>query len=200
VSEKKGRAVRLSSRYERALVFANQLHRKQVRKGTGTPYMAHLMAVSSLALEHEASENEAIAALLHDAVEDQGGKRTREKIRRRFGERVALIVDGCTDADVTPKPPWKERKVAYIAHLASASPSTLLVSACDKLHNARSILADYRTLGEALWSRFTGGRDGTLWYYRSLVEAYRKARAPKTLVDELDRTVKELEGLANRPG
>jgi GTP pyrophosphokinase len=193
-----GRAVRLSKRFERALAFANQLHQKQVRKGTTVPYMAHLMAVASLALEHGANENEAIAAVLHDAVEDQGGKRTRERIRRRFGERAARIVDECTDADVLPKPPWKERKLAYVAHLARASSSGLLVSASDKLHNARSILADYRLLGERLWPRFAGGREGTLWYYRALIHAYRKAGAVPSLVDELERTVAALEALVKR--
>ncbi len=191
----RSRAVRLSSRFERALSLANQLHRTQVRKGTTIPYMAHLLAVASLALEHGADEDEAIAAVLHDAVEDQGGPRTLARIRRRFGERPARIVAECTDADVVPKPPWKERKVAYIAHLAHASPGGLLVSASDKLHNARSILADYRRLGEALWPRFAGGREGTLWYYRALIDAYRRAGAVPALVDELDRTLTALEAL-----
>src|SRR5215471_10833337 len=173
----------LSVRFTDALSYACDLHRRQARKGTQVPYVAHLLAVASLALEHGATEDETIAALLHDAIEDQGGAPTREEIRRRFGDTVTAIVDGCTDAEVVPKPPWRERKEAYIAHVRSASRSVRLVSGSDKLHNARAILGDYRTHGEALWSRFTGGRDGTLWYYRSLVDAYRTA-GPSPLVDE----------------
>lgn len=185
----------LTERFEDALVYAARLHARQVRKGAGVPYVSHLLGVAAIALEHGADEDEAIAALLHDAVEDQGGAATREEIRRRFGQRVASIVDGCTDADVTPKPPWRERKERYVAHLASAPPSVRLVSAADKLYNARTILADYRAHGESLWPRFTGGREGTLWYYRALVEAFR-AHGPDPLADELARVVAELERLA----
>ena len=185
----------LTTRFEEALTYATRLHSTQVRKGTNTPYIAHLLGVASIALENGADEDEAIAALLHDAVEDQGGATTRAEIQRRFGARVAAIVDGCTDAEVTPKPPWRARKEAYIRHLAQASASVRLVSASDKLYNARSILLDYRTLGESLWQRFTGGRDGTLWYYRALVEAY-QAHERTPLTDELERTVSELERLA----
>jgi (p)ppGpp synthase/HD superfamily hydrolase len=187
--------VQLTSRFEEALAFAVRLHAGQLRKGTEIPYAAHLLSVASIALQHGADEEEAIAALLHDAVEDQGGARTREEIRRRFGDRVVAIVDGCTDSDVTPKPPWKQRKQAYIAHIGDASPSVRLVSASDKLDNARAILADYRRVGEALWRRFQGGRDGTLWYYRSLVEAFRRAGS-NALLEELDRVVTEIERLA----
>jgi GTP pyrophosphokinase len=187
--------MRLSPRFEEALAFAAELHRDQVRKGTDIPYMAHLMAVASLALEHGASEDEAIAAVLHDAVEDQGGPATHESIRHRFGETVAAIVVGCTDTDQSPKPPWRTRKEAYIARLASASPSVRLVSMCDKLHNARSILADYRTAGESVWTRFTGGKQGTLWYYRALLAAFR-AHGSSRLLEELERVVRDLEALA----
>jgi (p)ppGpp synthase/HD superfamily hydrolase len=199
MARKPMRGTTLTARFDKALVFASELHRKQVRKGTTIPYVSHLLGVASLALEHGADEDEAIAALLHDAVEDQGGKKTRERIRRRFGERVARIVDGCTDGDAVPKPPWKERKVAYLAHLSQASPSVLLVSASDKLYNARAILRDYRSIGEKLWARFTGGREGTLWYYRALVDTYEKAKpsVPTPLLDELDRTVEALEQLAS---
>jgi GTP pyrophosphokinase len=184
----------LSGRFEEALVYAAQLHAAQKRKGTEIPYVAHLLAVASIALEHGADEDESIAALLHDAIEDQGGARTREEIRRRFGDRVVAIVDGCTDAEVVPKPPWRERKEAYVAHVREAPPSVRLVSASDKLHNARAILADFRASGDRLWDRFTGGRDGTLWYYRALVDAYRESGASR-LVDELDLVVTELERL-----
>lgn len=187
----------LSPRFEDALVFAHRLHAQQLRKGTAIPYISHLLAVASIVLEYGATEEEAIAALLHDAIEDQGGAAVREEIRRRFGDRVVEIVNGCSDADVMPKPPWQERKEAYIAHLRSASPSVLLVSTADKLHNARTILADYRTLGEALWERFTGGKEGTLWYYRTLVEILRTVY-PSPLVEELDRVVTEIERLVTR--
>jgi GTP pyrophosphokinase len=185
----------LSDRFADAFRYALELHRYQARKDTLIPYLSHLMSVAGLALEHGASEDEAIAALLHDAVEDQGGGPTREEIRRRFGDAVTAIVEGCTDAEVVPKPPWRARKEAYIAHVRSAPPSVRLVSNCDKLHNARSILADYRLKGEALWVRFTGGRDGTLWYYRALIDAYHAAGGSPVL-DELERTVAELERLA----
>lgn len=183
----------LSERFEDALAFATRLHASQKRKGTEIPYVAHLLAAASLALEHGADEDEAIAALLHDAIEDQGGDATRQVIRRRFGDRVTEIVDGCTDAEVTPKPPWRARKEAYIAHVRAATPSVLLVSASDKLHNARSILCDFRSCGHDVFSRFSVGYTETLWYYRSLVEAYREAGAPTSLVKELDLVVTELE-------
>lgn len=187
----------LTDRFTQALRLACELHRTQPRKGTQIPYVAHLLAVSSIALEHGASEDEAIAAVLHDAVEDQGGAATARTIEQEFGQAVAEIVQACSDTDVVPKPPWRERKERYIAHVREASPSTRLVSASDKLHNARSILADYRAIGEPLWGRFTGGKEGTLWYYRALVDAF--ARHGRTrLVDELDRVVSEIEALAAR--
>jgi GTP pyrophosphokinase len=186
----------LSSRFFEALHYAAQLHNPQLRKGTEVPYVSHLLAVCSLALEYGADEDEAIAALLHDAIEDQGGDATRQVIRQKFGDRVTEIVNGCTDAEVEPKPPWRDRKEAYIAHLETASSSVRLVSACDKLHNARSILRDYRQQGEALWPRFKGGKAGTLWYYRSLVTKFRQLDSHPHLIDELERVVTELEQLA----
>jgi GTP pyrophosphokinase len=156
------------------------------------------ITVAALALEHGATEDEAIAAVLHDAVEDQGGPPTVALIRERFGPTVADIVMGCTDAIVLPKPAWRERKERYIAHLSNADASVLLVSACDKLHNARAILADLRVLGEALWPRFKGGRDGTLWYYRTLINALGD-RIPSALAAELERTVAKIERLASQP-
>ena len=185
----------LSSRFREALLYACELHADQVRKGSAVPYAAHLLAVASIALEYGANEDEAIAALLHDAIEDQGGASTREEIRRRFGDTVTAIVDGCTDSDRTPKPPWRERKEAYIDHIPKASASVRLVSAADKLHNARSILQDYRQIGEAVWERFAGKKAGTLWYYRALVGAFQKAEITP-LVEELDRVVSRLEQLA----
>lgn len=184
----------LSARYAQALTYAHELHLTQRRKGTDIPYVAHLLTVSALVLEHGGSEDEAIAALLHDAVEDQGGAPTLAAIKQRFGDEVAAVVAGCSDTDVMPKPPWRERKEHYVAHVASASRSVRLVSAADKLHNARSILADLRVMGDATWQRFSGGKDGSLWYYRALINAYRSASdAPTKLVDELDRVVSEIE-------
>jgi (p)ppGpp synthase/HD superfamily hydrolase len=185
----------LSERFTQALTYAHQLHATQIRKGSGVPYISHLLGVASIALEYGANEDEAIAALLHDAIEDQGGAATREEIRRRFGDNVTAIVDGCTDADTTPKPPWKHRKQAYIAHISTASTSVLLVSASDKLYNARSILKDYRMIGEAVWERFQGGKEGTLWYYRALADAF-QTKQLTPLVAELERVVTELESLA----
>jgi len=179
----------LTERFERALIYATHLHRDQRRKGSGVPYISHLLAVCSLTLDYGGDEDEAIAALLHDAVEDQGGPATRAEILRQFGPRVTEIVDGCTDTDEIPKPPWRPRKEAYIRHIADASPSVRLVSACDKIHNARSLVMDYRICGEELWTRFTGGRAGTLWYYRAMANALQ--------VDELTRVVTELETLAS---
>jgi GTP pyrophosphokinase len=184
----------LSERFTDALTFATQLHTDQTRKGGGVPYISHLLGVASIALEYGANEDEAIAALLHDAIEDQGGAATREEIRRRFGDVVTEIVDGCTDSDQTPKPPWLQRKEAYIAHIPTASASVRLVSAADKLHNAWSILKDYRLLGDAVWERFQGGKHGTLWYYRSLVKAFYTAGSTP-LVEEFERVVDELERL-----
>jgi (p)ppGpp synthase/HD superfamily hydrolase len=193
----------LSKRFREAAYYAADLHAEQVRKGTTIPYLAHLLAVASLVLEHGGNEVEAIAALLHDAIEDQGkGGEMRRQIGERFGPVVLAIVEGCTDAEGQAgetKPAWKPRKEAYIAHVRTASPSIRLVSAADKLHNARAILSDLRSLGDGLWSRFSGGKMGSLWYYRALVGAFRDADADRrmeNLVDELDRTVTEIELLA----
>ncbi|MGL5079852.1 MAG: HD domain-containing protein [Microcoleaceae cyanobacterium] len=186
--------MRLSARFTEALNYAVQLHGNQERKGSGVPYVAHLLGVASLALEYGATEDEAIAALLHDAIEDQGGLATRDEIFRRFGAEVTQIVEGCTDTDTVPKPPWRERKEAYIAHIATASEAVRLVSAADKLYNAIAILRDYRQVGEALWARFTAEKTGTLWYYRSLVGAFQQAGS-NPIVEELDRVVSELEQL-----
>lgn len=185
----------LSSRFTLALSLACELHATQTRKGSGVPYVAHLLAVASLALEHGATEDEAIAALLHDALEDQGGEATAARIERELGAEVLAIVRACSDTTEVPKPPWRERKERYLARLERAPSSVRLVSACDKLHNARSLLADYRVLGEELWGRFRGGREGTLWYYRAMLEAY-AAHGSSPLVDELRRTVEAMEALA----
>lgn len=185
----------LTKRYVDALAYAARLHRSQVRKGSGVPYIAHLLSVSALVLEHGGSEDQAIAALLHDSVEDQGGAATRAEIAARFGEHVACLVDGCTDTDQTPKPPWQQRKDDYLAHLEHADPEVLLISLADKLHNARSVLDDYRAQGEAVWERFKGGRAGSLWYYRALADIFARRGHP-VLTAELERVVREIERLA----
>ena len=193
----------LSERFTNAMKLAAELHSKQLRKGTNIPYVSHLLGVTSLVLEHGANEDEAIAALLHDAVEDCGGVKTLSLIRNNFGDNVAAIVEGCTDSYKTPKPPWRVRKENYIAHLSNASASVLLVSNADKLHNARAILNDLRTCGESVWQRFSGGRDGTLWYYRSLANTFNKLNNG-ALAKELNRVVNDIEDISevlnfNRP-
>ena len=186
-------------KFEEALLYASWLHRDQTRKGTDTPYVTHLLAVAAIVGENGGTEDEVVAALLHDSPEDRGGRERLQEIRERFGDKVAEIVDGCTDSYEDPKPEWRPRKEAYVAHVATAPASVRLVSAADKLHNARSILADFRSQGDELWKRFTGGKEGTLWYYRALVEAYAKAGV-NPVIEELDRVVRELEALAHHPG
>jgi (p)ppGpp synthase/HD superfamily hydrolase len=194
-SELQNRPIKLGPRFLRAFAFAAEKHAKQTRKGSTIPYIAHLMGVASLVLEAGGDEDLAIAALLHDAVEDGGGAPMLKEIRRRFGARVAKVVDGCSDTDTDPNPPWRERKETYIRHLKKADADTRLVSAADKLNNVRSILADYRQIGESVWSRFNGGREGTLWYYRTLRDEFLK-RKPNRITRDFDLAVSELESLA----
>ena len=184
----------LSERFELALGYAARLHRSQRRRGSDVPYVAHLLSVAALVLEHGGSEEEAIAALLHDAVEDQGGDAVRQEIVREFGARVGEIVEGCTDTDATPKPPWKERKLAHLAHVRGADRSVRLVLAADKLHNGRSILVDWQSHGATLWERFSGGREGTLWYYREMVGLLRGG-VPGSLLRELEQVVEQMQRL-----
>jgi GTP pyrophosphokinase len=191
----KQKPIKLGPRFHRAFLFAAEKHASQTRKASTIPYISHLMGVASLVLEFGGDEDMAIAALLHDVVEDCGGAPMLKKVRRRFGRRVAKIVDGCTDSDTTPKPPWRERKESYIRHLKTADAETRLVSAADKLNNVRSILSDYREVGEAIWARFNGRRDGTLWYYRALLKEF--LRKPNRLMRELELEVRELESSAN---
>jgi GTP pyrophosphokinase len=184
----------LSNRFANALLYASELHASQKRKVSGEPYLAHLLGAASIVLDYGGSEDEAIAALLHDAIEDQGGPVAREEILRRFGDNVAAIVEGCTDADTLPKPPWRHRKEAYIERLRTASPSVRFVVTADKLHNLRSLTREYRRHGEGLWKHFQGGRDGTLWYHRTVAEILQDA-GNTLLIEELQRTRKELERL-----
>lgn len=205
----------MTERFNEALAGAANLHARQRRKGTDTPAVAHLLGVASLALEFGATEDEAIAALLHDAIEDAplelGAEWVRRWIRHRFGEPVLAIVEGCTDTDAHPKPPWRGRKERYVARIAREPDATVLVSASDKLHNVRTILADFRTSGDAVFDRFSrdAGKAGTIGYYRGLVGAYEARLATlesprlerlRTLVRELDLTVSALEREAGLRG
>jgi (p)ppGpp synthase/HD superfamily hydrolase len=187
----------LGPRFRRAFEFAAEKHKTQTRKASTIPYIAHLMGVASLVLEAGGDEDLVIAALLHDVVEDCGGASVLKEIRRRFGARVAKVVDGCTDADTYPKPPWRERKEKYIRHLKAADADTKLVSAADKLNNVRSILSDYRAIGESVWSRFNGGREGSLWYYRTLRDVFLRHKRNRITCD-LELAVDELDSLAGK--
>ena len=184
----------LGPRFTRALELAYELHAGQTRKGSGVPYFGHLLGVTSTVVETGSSEDEAIAALLHDAAEDQGGRETLERIRSEFGEAVAEIVESCSDSFGEPKPPWKERKRAYLEHLEDASEAALKVSLADKLHNVRTIVVDYRDVGEELWDRFNVDRDEVLAYYRALAAIFSR-RMPGALATELAVTVAELDAL-----
>ena len=194
---RRGNAIKLGSRFERAFLFAKEKHAGQTRKASGVPYLAHLMGVASLALEYGGDEDVAIAALLHDVVEDCGGRAMLKAVKRRFGSRVAKMVEGCTDSDTVPKRPWRERKDTYLQHLKSADEETRLVSAADKLNNLRSILSDYREVGEVVWERFKGGREGTLWYYRALLEEFQRGK-PNRLIRDFELLVLELEAKAKK--
>lgn len=185
----------VAPRFIEALGYAARLHAKQTRKRTERPYVGHLLSVTSIVIEYGGDEEMAIAALLHDAVEDQGGLPRLREIRKKFGTRVARIVDGCTDSYTEPKPPWRERKLAYIERVAGEPNDVRLVSAADKLSNVRETIHDLRVQGDAVFEKFHGKKEGTLWYYRALVGVFRKA-GTNALIDELDRAVTELESLA----
>ncbi len=176
-----------------ALDLAVHLHDGQLRKGTQIPYVAHLLSVAALVQENGGTEDQVIAALLHDGPEDQGGEPTLALIRERFGETVGCIVAECSDTFETPKPPWRERKEAYVRHLETASPETILVSLADKTHNLGSILADHAEVGDAIWERFSGRKDGTRWYYEALLEVYRLRASGKA-----ERLLGVYEGLVER--
>jgi (p)ppGpp synthase/HD superfamily hydrolase len=184
----------LGPRLQHAFRYAAEKHAGQTRKQTAVPYLSHLMAVASLVLEAGGDEDMAIAALLHDVVEDCGGMPRLREVRKKFGARVARIVEGCTDSFGEPKPEWVERKKDYLREVKHADRETRLVSASDKLHNVRTILADYRKDGEAIWMRFTGKKEGTLWYYRALSDEYQR-RNPNRITRELEIAVTELESM-----
>ncbi|WP_417723705.1 HD domain-containing protein [Salipiger sp.] len=183
----------LTDRFDDALTLAARLHRSQSRKGSGAPYISHLMAVCALVLEYGGDEDQAIAGLLHDAVEDQGGAAMLAEIEAAFGPRVARMVRECSDAEDQSRIPWRTRKEDYLTGLATKSADALLVTTCDKLHNATAILEDLRRHGPEVWDRFTAGRDGTLWYYDGLARAItardaapapRLARTVAAILDE----------------
>jgi (p)ppGpp synthase/HD superfamily hydrolase len=179
----------LSGRFDDAFGYAHQVHKEQKRKGTNAPYIGHLIGVTSIVLDDGGTEDEAIGALLHDAAEDHGGRSRLDEIRGRFGDAVARIVEDCTDSWETPKKPWPERKREYVEHARTLPPSSLRVSAADKVHNTYAILRDLRNMGEAVWDRFNAKPDDVMAYYEGLVRAYRAAGGGR-LVDELDRIVR----------
>jgi (p)ppGpp synthase/HD superfamily hydrolase len=182
----------LTGRYDVAVAYAHQVHAAQTRKVTGAPYLGHLLGVSSIVIDDGGTEDEAIAALLHDAAEDHGGRERLEEIRAKFGDAVARIVEDCTDSWTTPKKPWAERKRTYVEHARTLGPASLRVSAADKVHNAYAILRGLRIAGEAVWQRFNAGPDDILAYYQGLVRSYREAGGGP-LVEELDRIVRGIE-------
>ena len=184
-------------KYLEAYVYSYKLHKKQTRKGSNIPYFTHLSSVSNLIIENNGTTTQAIAGLLHDAVEDQGGAKTLAAIKRKFGPKVAKIVDQCSDTTIKPKPPWKTRKIKYIKDIKNKTQDTLLVSLCDKYHNANCILSDYQKVGEEIWDRFTASKQETFWYYESLYKEFKKylknhlelIKAFKDTVDEMKRII-----------
>ena len=184
----------MTDRFSLAMVYAESLHRGQMRKANGCPYLSHLLGVASLVMEAGGSEDECIAALLHDAVEDQGGPRTAAEIRRRFGSAVAGIVEACSETK-HPAENWRSRKEAAVRRIPACDSSAVLVLAADKLHNARSLLASYRRVGKPVWESFRGGREGTLWYYRAMADAIAR-QGSNPLLGELEEAVRAVEALA----
>lgn len=188
-------SVVLTDRYASAVAYASALHANQARKSTTIPYISHLLGVSSLVLEAGGDEDLAIAALLHDGPEDQGGQATLDEIRTRFGDRVAHIVEGCSDSlaeDPDNKAPWRERKEEYLAHLKDADDDTLTVSLADKLHNARAIATDLAISGPSTWERFNASQDEILWYYGSIVEIAERRQANPFLRVNLNDAVQDM--------
>ncbi|MBD2181234.1 HD domain-containing protein [Planktothrix sp. FACHB-1355] len=182
----------LTSRFQEALVYAAQLHNDQQRKIAGTPYIAHLLSVAALVLEDGGDEDEAISALLHDALEDRGGEVTRTEILQRFGDRVFHIIEGCTEPEPSLYPTWKEHKQQYLQQLRDACPPVQRVMLADKLHNARTILVNFRRSGEEIWHYFRGGKEGVLWLYQEQLQIYRQLSS-SWMVAELERVVRELQ-------
>jgi (p)ppGpp synthase/HD superfamily hydrolase len=189
----RARLPQYSERLDQALGLAAEAFRTHVRKGSGVPYLAHLLAVASSVADHGGDEEQIIAALLHDYLEDVDGA-SRDMLEARFGERVAELVLGLSDSTTHPKPPWEERKQTYLARLAGESADLKLISAADKLHNATAILRDHRAVGEVVWDRFSASREQTLWYYREVVVALGQGWS-HPLLDELSVVVERMQGL-----
>jgi hypothetical protein len=198
-----GRQGVLTKRFDEAVGYALQAHDRQRRKGTEIPYAAHLLGVASLILEAGGTEDEAIAGLLHDVVEDQGGAPRLAEVREKFGDEIAGIVLECSAEDKTDDPGWRVRKKRYLAAIETCSDAALMVSLADKVYNARSIVEDIRLHGLSMLERFSADEpkdQSILWYYRSLVYAYgERSTAPRRLLGELDRTVDELGRLIGPP-
>ncbi|MEO6236787.1 MAG: HD domain-containing protein [Vicinamibacterales bacterium] len=182
----------LTRRFDEAFAYAHEVHATHLRQGSAVPYLGHLMGVSSIVIDDGGSEDEAIAALLHDAAEDHGGRARLADIATRFGSGVARIVEDCTDSWATPKEPWAERKKLYVEHARTLAAPSLRVSAADKVHNAYAILRDLRNVGDRVWERFNAAADDILSYYQSLIRSFRAAGGGP-LVDELDRIVRAIE-------
>lgn len=196
----------LTDRFDRALLYATHVHGGQLRKGTATPYIAHLLAVAATVLEYGGDEDLAIAALLHDSVEDQGGAARLDDIRNRFGPRVAKVVEACSDsyANVAagePKEDWQKRKKGFLSRLGKSDEDIVRVALADKVHNARAILRDLRTpgIGEKIWSVFSVPQGRTIWYYRSLTDTFAAIlrRDPSGHLDNLRQLVLELEDIVS---
>ena len=186
-------------KYKKALDFTYKIHFKQNRKGTGIPYFTHLVSVSNHVIEEEGTTDEAIGGLLHDAVEDQGGLKTLKKIRKLFGNKVAQIVNECSDTLVVPKPPWLTRKKKYLSDIKKKSQSSMFVSLCDKLHNGSSIVNDYKRKGKEVWTRFTATPKQVAWYYEGLYKEFSKhLKGHKVLKDNYLLVVKEIKRASSK--
>jgi len=191
----------ISQRLYQALEFTFKLHGQDARKASDVPYLAHLLSVCAMVQQDGGDEDEAIAALLHDALEDKPEETNRQEIRERFGERVVTIIDASIDVPLDykggAKPPWRQRKEAYLVHVRSADPRLLRITIADKVDNARAILADYQRLGDRLWERFNAGKKEQLWYYKSCVNAYESAGCQGPLLEELRRLVNQIRTQAD---
>ena len=192
-SSMKSKSPQISARLYEALQFIFKLHGHDARKASNIPYMSHLLSVCSIVQQDGGDEDEAIAALLHDALEDKPEETNRDEINKLFGNRVVTIIEVSIDTPLDyqggVKPPWHQRKEAYLAHVRSTDPNLLRVTVADKVDNARAILADYQRLGEEMWKRFNAGKDDQLWYYESCISAYEAAGYQGPLLEELRRLV-----------
>lgn len=186
--------ITLTQKFEEALTFANQVHAAQKRKDSGAPYFAHVIGVAALVLEDGGSEEEAIAALLHDTAEDQGGQAMLDEIAERFGRKIAQIVAECSDTLTSPKPPWRARKEAHLVTLRTARPETIRIMLADKVYNSRNLLRSLQERGDLVWGNFKGGRDGTLWYFKQMYRVFTHTFPPSNyLMDEFARNIQRIE-------